>query len=285
MSTKRTDVHAPSSPDFDPAAYKYNGAFDLQDPMDNKARVQLVSRLVDAGYAFGGSGGGCGHCGAYIRYGALMTRADVMEMIYVGETCLDNRFDDNMTKSEFMQLRADAMLNRDRMKLSQKVEEFMTFYPELQRMNDYTDAESRLFNSIIADVAQYLQRKGSMSEKQIALVVKLMAQTDERLVRREQIDIEKAELLAAGVRAPEGRMEITGEIVSTKIVESDYGSTLKMVVKTDEGWAVWSTVPASIECASKGDRITFTATLEISDRDPLFAFAKRPTKAQILEVA
>jgi len=281
----RTDVHAPSSSDFNPQAYKLNGIYDLFDPADNRARVNTVSRLVDAGYSFGGSGAGCGHCGAYIRYGALMTRDDVMEMIYVGQDCLDNRFDSTLTAGEFQRLRKEAMLNRDRMRKAEKVEAFLAQHPELQRMTDYTDNTSRFFNYLVDDINSQLHRKGEISDKQVALVLKVMAQVDERVAKREIIDAQKAELIAAGVTAPEGRLTVTGEIVSTKTVESDYGITYKMVVKTDEGWAVWCTIPTSISEAEKGDRVTFTATLERSDKDPLFAFAKRPTKAEIVQVA
>jgi hypothetical protein len=38
------------------------------------------------------------------------------------------------------------------------------------------------------------------------------------------------------------------------------------------------------EGVSLGDRVEFVATIEASD-DPLFGFAKRPSKARILEAA
>jgi hypothetical protein len=100
---------------------------------------------------------------------------------------------------------------------------------------------------------------------------------------------EASELKAAGVRCPEGRTTVTGQIVSLKWQTSYYGrreSTVqKMVVRAAAGWAVWATVPAGLPAADLevGAEIEFQATVERSDRDPLFGFAKRPTRARLLE--
>lgn len=274
----RTDVHAPSSVGFDPAAYTYQGAFDLQEPLHNAARRAIVSRLVDEGYSFGSSSSACGHCGHAIRYGALLSRADVMEIIYVGETCLDNRFS-GVTAAEFQQLRKNASLNAARSRMAEQVEAFIEANPALTRMADYTDADSRLFNPILDEMWGKLQRYGSLSDKQVAFAIRLMGESDERAARREQVAAEKAELLAAGVVAPEGKVTVCGEVVALKLQESQYGDTWKMVVKDDAGWAAWVTVPSALTEVVMGDRVVFTATLTRSESDPLFAFAKRPTKA------
>jgi hypothetical protein len=57
---------------------------------------------------------------------------------------------------------------------------------------------------------------------------------------------------------------------------------MKMVVKVEQGWAVWGSVPEAIAIEVEvGDTVTFTATVTRSDRDPKFGFFKRPTKAAI----
>lgn len=84
-----------------------------------------------------------------------------------------------------------------------------------------------------------------------------------------------------------GKQMITGEIISTKWVDGfAYGQrVLKMVVKDDRGFKVWGTVPRSIIEANdeplKGQRVTFTATVQASNDDDKFGFFKRPTKAAI----
>lgn len=110
----------------------------------------------------------------------------------------------------------------------------------------------------------------------------------ERMLERRR---QAAELAAAGVKCPHGRHDIRGQVVSLKWHTSRYGrreSTVqKMVVRTAAGWAVWATVPTGlpVDAVAVGAQIEFQATVEPSDRDPLFGFAKRPTRAKILEVA
>lgn len=90
---------------------------------------------------------------------------------------------------------------------------------------------------------------------------------------------------AAAHPAPAGRVAVTGEIVSTKVVESDFGSAFKILVKDDRGFKVWCSIPSkqleehgSLFSETKGRRITFTATLTPSTDDKSFAFGSRPTK-------
>lgn len=90
--------------------------------------------------------------------------------------------------------------------------------------------------------------------------------------------IEEAEY-AAAEPCPTGRTQIIGDILSTKVQQNFYGSTLKMLVKDDHGYKVWGSVPASLEQPQRGDRVTFFANLTPSDDDPKFGFFKRPTKA------
>jgi len=81
--------------------------------------------------------------------------------------------------------------------------------------------------------------------------------------------------------APEGRVTITGEVLTVKLIDGYYGSTLKMLIGDDSGYRVWGTVPAAID-PERGDRVTLTATVSPSDDDPTFGFYKRPTKAALI---
>lgn len=89
---------------------------------------------------------------------------------------------------------------------------------------------------------------------------------------------------APSAPAPSGRVVITGEVVSVKWRDSDWGATLKMVVKSDDGYKVWGSVPRDLDI-DEGDRdvrVEFTATVEPSVDDRAFGFFKRPTKARTL---
>lgn len=82
----------------------------------------------------------------------------------------------------------------------------------------------------------------------------------------------------------EGRVVITGKVLSVKERFSAYGSVLKITVKDDRGFRVWGTLPSAIAGQGcTGRRVTFTATVETSDDDPAFGFFKRPTKAALLD--
>jgi hypothetical protein len=75
------------------------------------------------------------------------------------------------------------------------------------------------------------------------------------------------------------RIVVTGTLLSTKETEGFYGYVTKCLVLDDRGFKLWGTLPATIDCAEIGDRITFTARLEPSVDDPKFGFFTRPTKA------
>ena len=78
--------------------------------------------------------------------------------------------------------------------------------------------------------------------------------------------------------APSGRVEVRGVVLSTKFQESEYGSTLKMLVKDERGFRVWTTVPGSMMMdVDTGLPVHIRVTLTPSDDDAKFAFGKRPT--------
>jgi hypothetical protein len=74
----------------------------------------------------------------------------------------------------------------------------------------------------------------------------------------------------------EGRQEIEGEILTTKFVESDYGTTEKMLLKLSDGRKCWGTVPSKLDKFDIGDIVSIKATISISRDDKTFAFFKRP---------
>lgn len=100
----------------------------------------------------------------------------------------------------------------------------------------------------------------------------------------EKTEQERAERDAAhmdGEDVTEGRQVITGTMLAMKRKETIYGLTLKMLVQDDRGFRVWGSVPSGLD-AMRDDRITFTATVQRSEKDSKFGFFKRPTKSQVL---
>lgn len=123
-------------------------------------------------------------------------------------------------------------------------------------------------NGIALDIARKVAEFGSLTEKQEAFLVKLHAQS--------------LEPIPVVAECPSGRLTITGELVSSKLVHSRFGAVTKILVKADEGFKVWGSYPAGLDGAGKGARVTFTATVEPSEDDRHFGFFSRPTNAEAL---
>lgn len=299
----RTDIHAPSSESFDPAAYTCWGCYDnspepfFGPDLGLKEYREQVKNLLRDGYRPGRGGFCvCGHCGASIRYFALLVRDDVKEFIHVGEQCLDNRFD--LAAEEFQALRKAAKLNRER---ANRDERIAALVQENQSVAWLVENGSDVQTSeFLSDVRQKFLDNGRLSPGQVGAVERAKAGIERRKQWAAERAAKSAALVAAGVRAPEGRVEVEGEIVSARVQQSDFGDNVKIVVKTDAGWACWLTLPSSLgdslrddngnhlyslsetADAVKGKRVRLTATLTRSPSDQTFAFGKRPAKASFI---
>jgi hypothetical protein len=84
-----------------------------------------------------------------------------------------------------------------------------------------------------------------------------------------------------GAPVVEGRIVVSGVVLTVKMQEGYYGWEQKMLVRDDRGFKVWGTVPSCIE-PERGSRVEFTATVNKSDKDETFGLYKRPSKAKII---
>ena len=75
-----------------------------------------------------------------------------------------------------------------------------------------------------------------------------------------------------------GKQTITGKIVKREVRICDYTNdeVTKVTIEDESGRRVWGTLARFIEEAQKGDTVTFTATVKVSDRDATFGFYSRP---------
>jgi len=278
----RNDIHRPSAEDFDPQAYTHAATFDLSDPETMEARTGTVGELVANGTKFANHQvqNHCGHCGVAIKYAALLIHNEANEMIWVGETCLDGRF--SSTKAQFKRLRAAAKVRRERearaRTFAENLAEAVAYDSRLTILDDYDAAEA--ISGFLADIRGRLFRL-PLSPGQLAAASNILTRDEER---RARIEAEKE----TSIPAPTGKQEISGVIRTIQVKDNEYtayGVIVKMAVRDDRGFTVWSTAPASIRGevetaqALRGRRVTFTATLSHSRDDESFAFASRPTKA------
>lgn len=294
MTSQRTDIHRPSAPEFDPQKYVVRGIFDTHPSfgsnLSGTTRQAAVSALVDKGYRFGhGSSSQCGHCGAHIRYAALLAHPESETFIFVGETCLDTRF--SATKAEFRALRNRAALAAQAARNEEtRAQNFadhlaaaVASHPTLEMLGDRDRSEG--YGGFVADIREQLYKR-PLTDRQKDAAAKAIERTDTYRARRAK---ERAE----SVPAPEGKVTISGTIRRVKTQPNPFspygGDIMKMTVRDDRGFSVHCTIPSSLTAVTSGattdglngQRVTFTATLTRSDDDATFAFGKRPTKAAL----
>lgn len=308
---KRTDIHRPSLDGFDPQDYTLFGVYRLVTKVKVLDGVVFVPGVpygrweeqyhvepspfaidTDALESNGWStdvitnangderdsvhAHQCAHCGQHLMYGALLTNESEMSLIVVGEDCLENRFR-NVTAAQFKQLREDA---KAKAAATRSLDRKNTALKDNPRLSEAYESD----NTFVQDVMRRFDRKGEISERQIAAVIKVLDRDAQRAEQRKQWATEAAD----AADAPTGKVTVTGEIISTKWQESGFHSVHKMIVKTEEGWKLWVTVPSSVYDPSDsslpitGKRVTLTANVTPSDRDPKFAFGKRPTNAAVI---
>lgn len=212
--------------------------------------------------------GGCDVCGAHFRYGSVFRHVSG-EHIVVGWECAEQI----ETHGDLGAARGAVLAGLERArKLAARRSALRQFAIGAGRqLRQALRCEHRIVQDIRARLIQW----GTVSDAQVALVLKIAREEAEKATRPAEVK----------VPAPEGRQEIRGEVVSVKAHDSDFGTTTKMTVKVAaEGgvFLVWCTVPAGFSVA-RGNQVKFVATLTRSDRDPSFAFGKRPSKAERLD--
>lgn len=244
-------------------------------------RKALHAEIAAAGYAGNfAHKGTCDHCGAYFKYGSIFRHEPTGHLIVVGWICAEETFD-CPTKAALDQKKARerAAGGREALRVAGLVTTWIEEDPTRQDLIDFMIA--RPDDSFYQDLLAKMRKYGPLSERQEAAVRKGPAMEAARAARAAQ-DAEAGPV-------PEGRMVIEGEVVSTKWQDSDFGGSLKMLVRLGNGSKVWGSVPSSLQAMeqeiTRGDTVRFTATVTKSDRDESFGYYKRPVKAERIGTA
>lgn len=156
-------------------------------------------------------------------------------------------------------------------------------YREIRAWRALYDSATRL-DSFAGDILDKIDLY-PLSDRQVEAALKAQTKFDAVLAGRAQRAEAKAEKLAANPFPDGERRAITGRVVSIKRVPNNFdprgGTTMKMLIETDEGWRVFGTVPSKIPAFHLQDaRVRFTGTLERSKDDPGFGFFSRPSVSQ-----
>ena len=212
----------------------------------------------------------CVHCGnGSVRWITACRHIPSGELVVFGAVCTARLgFADKMA-FKLAQLKAKAEAGHARMKVWKAREAFLLLRPEIAAAIEQVKQPAHAKNGFAQDVLAKLNQYGSLSDRQVDAVLKSLARDLEYAARK------AAELTEPKGDAPSGRTTVTGLVLTTKIQESDFGTTLKMLLKLENNSKVWLTAP-SRETIERGDTVTVTATFEVSKDDKHFAFGKRP---------
>lgn len=289
MNRKRTDIHAPGSAEFDPENYDFTGAvFDLRpEGFDDGNRVAREIRgvLLADGYTFSGvyGAGNCNHCGAWLRYAALLIHRPTRTLLYVGETCLGNRFE-SLTKGEFDRLRREAQLARERQAKLIAFNELCERFPALlwatyavnigvattgsgERWADVHRKDWAV--STASDIARKARTYGDMSQRQADFLARLItelegaeAATAQRVAK---FEAEKATRVNQAIGEPGERRDFTGTVRLVRFYDNDYSGFTLLIIDTAEGTVKWNASGDHTDAYDRGDQVTIKATVKSHD--------------------
>lgn len=295
----RTDIHRPAAinpAEYDFIAVVYHGNNDLDSILANADARQAINnhmKITGGKYSQHEHGGSCHVCGAHAVYLATFYHAPSNTYIKTGEDCagkLEMEADFNSMRRAIGNAR-EALAGKKKAKAilaDAGLDAAWTVYEaDLPEGSNAVTGKGCWEELTIKDIVGKLVKYGSVSDKQLGFVRTLV----ERIPQRAALEAKRAEEKANAANCPTGRVEVTGTVLKTEYYDSNYGETLKMVVKDDSGFLVFGTVPSSLQLVTvgevqrgleKGNRVKFTANVTPGDRDPKFGFYKRPTKASIL---
>jgi hypothetical protein len=320
MSTTRTDVHAPVN--LVTEDYDFVRCFDRVGPGEcpatgdpfalanwraavdaHRAEYRILDALVQSSPLSERGLHQCHHCGAAIRYVAVLKHLPTGQHIAVGEQCLENRFE--RATGEFHALRKAAQLDREAQRIVKARNEWFEQDPARLEAFEYAvaklDANDYSWSGIF-DFVHKVRRYGTTSDKFVAAILRNKDRDAEYAVRKAEREAADAEV--NWIPVPAGRYVIEGVVLSAKWKDSDFGANLKLLVQVDtaEGsFKVYGNAPRDFLRTSNwseeqgtwfetnqvqaGDKVRFTATVEKApwSDDEFFGSFKRPAKAVVVE--
>ncbi len=275
-TTKRTDIHAPASDDFDPQAYDFVGVFDLHARDGNRPALQrLLTSLERRGFHAAvvpdrgrAHAGRCTHCGASLRYTAVLLHMLTQEWIFVGEQCLGGRFE--MSQAEFRLAREAALAARERRTRVERLAAFVAGRREpivaLLAATD-TDDEIILASTFLSDLRFRLIRDCMLTDRQIEVAQRAYDRDAERAAAKARAAAERAARPAEYLGAVGEKITLTGEVVLAMTVDGYMPDTSQrlLVVQTDRGAAKVYTTARWAWDVDKGEQVSLTATVKRLD--------------------
>lgn len=235
-----------------------------------------VIRLRELGmtFALGGGPGKCTVCGAHYVHGDAWRHIPTGEIVFLGHDCAakyEMLMDRSAYELEMGRRRAATARMAEQARRDELEKAFCEAHPGMAEAFGVEHA-------IIADLRGKLRQYGDLSDKQVALALKIAGEIKNPQESAKEVT----------VPAPTGKTTFRGVVVSKKRHEGSFGDTTKITVKvtTPEGvWLAWGTAPAGLydfngarashDGEMKGSEVELTATLK-AGRDAHFALMSRP---------
>lgn len=126
---------------------------------------------------------------------------------------------------------------------------------------------------------------GGLTDGQLAYARKAFAEKAAKGAERSKEETDRRAKAPAWV---EGRQSVTGLLASARVDDSDFGPTLKGMVKLTDGRLLWTSLPGAWRSDYKdyvGREITMSVKVTQRKGDPTFGFGSRPTKVETHTVA
>lgn len=213
----------------------------------------------------------CIHCGnGRVRWITAVRHLPTNNVVVFGSDCTARLGFANKVAFKLALLQSRAAAQKIRFKIFQQREAFLAAHPDLAEAIKTLDAPVHAKNTFVKDVVAKLNQYGSLSDRQVTAVIASVARDKAYAVTQ------AASAVEVKGNAPTGRTTVTGTVLSTKYQDSDFGPTLKMLLKLENNSRVWLTAPSKYTI-DKGDTVTVTATWSPSKDDTSFAFGSRPT--------
>lgn len=282
----RTDTHRPSQ--INPEEYEFV-ALGCQKYAVAEATIAELKIFNDHRAMTGGMfsshehGGSCHICGANAVYTAYFYHRPTNTYISTGMECAQKmEMGDGQRFKRFRNdISAQMKFKAGKQKAQAMLDDcgLLDAWGIYNAQTDKTDKNFLWKWNTVKSVVDTIIKNGSISERQEGFLRKLVDEINSwdkvQAERQAKRDAERA----IAEDCPNGRIFVIGEVVSVKCIDTDYGVRQVMTVKSDRGFLVWGSVPSNIDDLSKGDRVSFTATVTRSDKDSKFGFFKRPSKS------
>lgn len=230
-------------------------------------------------------GSTCDYCGTAIMY-VFIVRGTNGPEFKVGCDCVEKTDAGHLVgavKVAAKRMKAEAKEAREFEAGKNTARTILTeagLLPAWDLWNAATSEAFKYEENTVRDIVGKLVKWGNVTDKSLNYVRVLLGKIADRPV----IEAKKVAEIAAAANCPAGRVEITGEVVSIKGVDSPFGFTTKMLVKHATGFKVWGTMPSNLT-VEKGAVVAFTATVAPSNDDRTFGFFSRPSKAMVVTPA